>query len=514
MNQEGINSFPLNDQGHAILSSEEDFRVFMSTATHDSIASYNGYDYKKFISPSERHSLIRTPSVNTYKGDKGRSQLELSGDPRVDAFRMSYNQGRFSKEEDRFVSFWLNGERAPGRIHSINDDGTVSLQVVYNNGLIKMYRATGDELEGLSTSLTSKGFFQNIKPAPQKLKPVGDERFDKFRADYNNKAIGGESRYISLIIDNNPTPRPARVDGINEDGSLVVSILDSKTSSVTRTISFEAIKMAKLSDTSRQYFRRYEAANIDEDFFVLSRHASEGGKINPESDYYIKSQQAVHYFDDWFWKNSGDSFTTATNHMHRLSVYKNSRFTGVTKTPEQYAGIIRPTGIANSTRPEAYRYAEEIAKRFNLGKVKSGSLLIHPSIPIEISPANNLLGSLGHHMYPDGNYLKKYYEVAGQELNSIRTQIKGKDYDIQAVRAQIGRYYQVMANTRPYENVNNAMFMNQVNYLLRLTGHPGIPHGSLDHLMVRLDHHQAEIVWDAALQGRLPTDRQLGINTN
>ena len=54
------------------------------------------------------------------------------------------------------------------------------------------------------------------------------------------------------------------------------------------------------------------------------------------------------------------------------------------------------------------------------------------------------------------------------------------------ILAKIAEHYQYAANARPFGQINNSMFMNEVNTLLQKAGMKTMPHGMLDHLAQRL----------------------------
>jgi len=57
-------------------------------------------------------------------------------------------------------------------------------------------------------------------------------------------------------------------------------------------------------------------------------------------------------------------------------------------------------------------------------------------------------------------------------------------------------YYHTILYARPMGNVNNSMFMNQVNYLLKQAGMQPVPHGHLDHIATRVSKEQFRVVFD------------------
>jgi hypothetical protein len=113
------------------------------------------------------------------------------------------------------------------------------------------------------------------------------------------------------------------------------------------------------------------------------------------------------------------------------------------------------------------------------------------------------------HFYPPGKHLQVYFDQAADHLFQAKKMIsEGKTLEAQK---EIGRYYHVMVNARPYDQINNSVFMNQTNYLLKLTGHPGISQGELDHLFMRLNSKQVDQIWPQVLEGKVPSASGYGL---
>ena len=88
-------------------------------------------------------------------------------------------------------------------------------------------------------------------------------------------------------------------------------------------------------------------------------------------------------------------------------------------------------------------------------------------------------------MYPDGSYLNNYYEqmhrTASEAMDLIK---KGASED--KILKKLAEHYQYAANARPYHQINNSLFMNELNTLLSKAGMRTMPHGKLDHAAMRL----------------------------
>ncbi|MDH4379313.1 MAG: hypothetical protein QE263_05360 [Vampirovibrionales bacterium] len=89
------------------------------------------------------------------------------------------------------------------------------------------------------------------------------------------------------------------------------------------------------------------------------------------------------------------------------------------------------------------------------------------------------------HFYPDGKYMDLYFKRMQQTGKEVLTLIQsGAPH--QPIVAKIAKHYQYAANARPFEQINNSLFMNEVNLMLRRAGLHEIPHGILDHAAQRL----------------------------
>lgn len=89
------------------------------------------------------------------------------------------------------------------------------------------------------------------------------------------------------------------------------------------------------------------------------------------------------------------------------------------------------------------------------------------------------------HIYPAGIYMDEYlrqmYRTAAEAVELIKYNAPQK-----MILGKIAEHYQYAANARPFEQINNSLFMNEVNTLLKKAGMKSIPHGILDHAAQRL----------------------------
>lgn len=92
----------------------------------------------------------------------------------------------------------------------------------------------------------------------------------------------------------------------------------------------------------------------------------------------------------------------------------------------------------------------------------------------------------GHsHIYADGKYTEEYfkqmYRTAKEAVDMANNRASVNEF-----LEKVAEHYQYAANARPYIQINNSLFMNEVNTLLKKAGLNAIPHGMLDHAAQRL----------------------------
>jgi hypothetical protein len=276
---------------------------------------------------------------------------------------------------------------------------------------------------------------------------------------------------------------------------------------------------------------RLRAASLVGSEFQLVRTTDNGGK--PLGGAYVtRTERARQYFADFIWDGdgagnipvvlSGSTLKTITQQMHRINDYKS----GDPGVVHDYHKMSR--------RPKALEYSERVIKRYpelGIAALPDGRLRIKgipdAAQPININrdptdptttfdvetrkllAANPRFAGAGGHIYP--NDTAPYFARGAEILAQIKYGIVNGQ-SASSLHTLIGDYYHVMVNARPFANVNQTIFMNQVNYLLRLTGHDGLLQGHLDHLFMRLDSDQAQLVWKEVLKGSFPTAPDLGVD--
>ena len=147
------------------------------------------------------------------------------------------------------------------------------------------------------------------------------------------------------------------------------------------------------------------------------------------------------------------------------------------------AGVIRGKGSLRNNRVETAELSENIALRYgdSYRTSNSGSTVKLKGIPKEYLPQD--FGT--QHFYPDGmglnHYYKEMHRTAQEALDLIANGATEKQF-----LAKIAEHYQYAANARPYSQINNSLFMNEINTLLKRAGMKTIPHGNLDTVAMHL----------------------------
>lgn len=256
---------------------------------------------------------------------------------------------------------------------------------------------------------------------------------------------------------------------------------------------------------------RLHAMNFDVWHYIRYREAIPDNPSPAMEKYIKKMNAALMYFDRVYLSASINfdraSFIDSYSHtyirqMHRLAAYKLS--------PLGLIGKTRPPIPLPRYRPWAHLYAEKVTEKFGMGPIVTGPMQIK-GIPSKFLP-RNYPAPASLHVYPGGvGAFKAYLRLAADILFTIRESIEKHDSP-EIIAQEIGRFYHVAVNARPFGNINNSLFMTQVNFLLRLIGHRGMLHGDIDHLFMRLDTHQAELMWPLVLADKVPTAKELGID--
>ncbi len=90
-----------------------------------------------------------------------------------------------------------------------------------------------------------------------------------------------------------------------------------------------------------------------------------------------------------------------------------------------------------------------------------------------------------YHIYPKGIYMEEYfrqmYRTSCEAISLINSNAPKSQ-----ILNKIAEHYQYAVNARPFYQINNSLFMNEVNTLLNRAGLHSMPHNILDHAAQRL----------------------------
>ncbi len=263
----------------------------------------------------------------------------------------------------------------------------------------------------------------------------------------------------------------------------------------------------------------YQAPTSTADDLYLMREAN-GELIG---NYRTNGYESKQFFDNALTQNRGrnlsyDEFNRLNDNMHRVaSVGENGATPYATKSYNtgnisagqrlDVQGTYDSAAKLSSGRPKMDLYTNEI-------------LTNHVRVPRNTSATVNVKGVLesarpanlqGRHWYPPVGELQQYYRSGHTQLNSIRNLPAPRNSaETQEVMNQVADYYHTMVNARPYQQINNSMYMNQVNSLLQSKGLPRMTHGHLDHLAHRTDFEDFRAIFKLHGEGKIPAPSSLG----
>jgi hypothetical protein len=95
------------------------------------------------------------------------------------------------------------------------------------------------------------------------------------------------------------------------------------------------------------------------------------------------------------------------------------------------------------------------------------------------------MNRFAQHFYPDGKYMPAYFDQMQRTAKEALDLIKNAAPQDEILR-KLAEHYQYAANARPFGQINNSLFMNEINTLLQKAGMKPMPHGILDHVAQRL----------------------------
>ena len=216
--------------------------------------------------------------------------------------------------------------------------------------------------------------------------------------------------------------------------------------------------------------------------------------------------------DNGTYLDSYESYVETMNNAHKLAYSgKSGNNLYYVKDGKPYvmeAGKWRTDGI-NHRRDTGCRYfgdesVEQIAQRYNdplqevmnMGNVNKTSRVKLKGIPEKYQPKDTweldefdgFIGTTANyagHTYPPAEALEMYhremYRTAKEAINRIKN-CESTDRILEA----LAEHFQYAANARTYSQINNSLYMNEINTLLQRAGMKVMPHGNLDIVAQRL----------------------------
>lgn len=316
---------------------------------------------------------------------------------------------------------------------------------------------------------------------------------------------------------NNQTPTSSKVDTLNADKapstdaakSEVTYFMDSKTGEVFKLKKgSNGFEQELIEPSSSEYqtalkeiqgsnnfnFKQNTELNIDE----LCRNKGNNGKTVPEA--YINNQKDVRKhlneaIESGEYLNSFKSYKKTISEAHELACkgesginYYYSKDGRVLNEHELQPGKIRTdhTGWSNGRLSESNEI-EKIAIRYNdpYRVCNEEQFVKLEGISYNNLPFNNQGNIVGRHLYPKGYLLDEYYmqmyNTSKQAMNLIEQGASETE-----ILTAIAKHYQYAANARPYNHINNSLFMNEVNTMLSKANMATMPQGMLDHAAQRM----------------------------
>lgn len=218
----------------------------------------------------------------------------------------------------------------------------------------------------------------------------------------------------------------------------------------------------------------------------LCRVSGNNGKPVP-SKYIRTSREARAFMNDAIESGSYtkdlESYIKTMNRMHEISAhgksgnyywYGEAGHGSNTINP----GQIRSEGRMQNRRLDSAKQIEEVAKQYgDPYRVDITSTVKLKGIPKDYLPCDY---EGGYHIYPDGKSLTKYYYKEMHRTSKEVIKLINNGASERKILKKLAEHYQYAANARPYGQINNPLFMNEVNTLLSKAGMKGMPQGILD----------------------------------
>lgn len=126
-----------------------------------------------------------------------------------------------------------------------------------------------------------------------------------------------------------------------------------------------------------------------------------------------------------------------------------------------------------------------MAQKYNDPYINKGTQVVHlPKIDLKGCPMDKWKNNQVIHYYPDPKYFDQYLQIMKSKLEQFVLRINHK-VDKKTLGI-IANYYQYGINMHMFEDINQSLFANQANAMLKLLGLRPIEHGIIDFVAMRL----------------------------
>lgn len=335
-----------------------------------------------------------------------------------------------------------------------------------------------------------------VVKGPFKREP-GEEAGRAGRGSLDNLA-GAEAK---LLVDAPPPPNPAReiLADVGEKVDEVVQVLSGGSDQVAELImarkaldnrqltpELQEVWGSAVRDTTGR-FEKYEGK--------VSKGLYQGVQPTPDlNDPSVVSylQHTLDAREDFLAGLSGgraggtvDEFKAWIVELHQKQAYKPSQ-----KPGELLQGITKSGGtgqtpiVLQDVVEIAEKYGDSFAIAIKDPPPGRNYKLILPEIDPTGWPQDIIRGDTVEHLYPPSISYDSYFGAMQAKLNKLQS--IGLDAPIEAQLKTIAEFYQYAINARMFTEVNQSLYMNMVNGLLKERGLKPIEHGILDFVAMRL----------------------------
>lgn len=222
------------------------------------------------------------------------------------------------------------------------------------------------------------------------------------------------------------------------------------------------------------------------------------GQIVPDqpNSYWKNNAEARQVFEDYLDKGdftSAAAFENMLKTSHRLAVEgsngENRYYSkqGEVMGPDRLPAGVFHEGVTGGIRDQESKLVEGLALRYGdpyrLDAKNPAPAVALDGIVQADRPMNMPFYGGQRHFYPKPEAFSDYFNQMRERLDRLENlPPEAKQTKLQL----IGEFFQYGANVRPFHNVNNSLFMNFTNALLKRHGFQPVYHGILDHAAHRL----------------------------